>query len=107
MDSLVLTPLNSIETHLNALIASLTQTNTFANAPQLTQSLLTDDDNLTSSLSLLQRHQQNYARILHLRKEVSTLQEQLKDTIRKCVSFKTEIAQINPTILDSDSDSED
>ncbi|KAJ9610744.1 hypothetical protein H2200_005521 [Cladophialophora chaetospira] len=107
MDAVVLTPLNNIETHLNALITSLTQTNTFATAPQAAQSLLTDDDNLTSALSLLQRHQQNYARILNLREEVSTLQEQLKDTIRQCVSFKTEIGQINPTILDSDSDSDD
>ncbi|OAL36441.1 hypothetical protein AYO20_04337 [Fonsecaea nubica] len=104
MDSVVLRPLDSIETHLNALVTSLTQTNTFANAPQLAQDLIADDDELASSLALLQRHQQNYARILNLRAEAATLQEQLKDTIRKCVSFRQEISQINPSILDLDSD---
>ena len=107
MDTLVLEPLTSIETHLNALITSLTQTNTFTNAPQLAQDLLNDDDDLTSALSLLQRHQQNYARILNLREEVTSLQEQLKDTVRKCVSFKQEIGQINPLILESDSEEEE
>ena len=107
MESLVLEPLSSIGTHLNALVTSLTQTNTFANAPQIAQDLLADDDNLVSALSLLQRHQQNYARILNLREEVATLQEQLRDTVRKCVSFKQEIGQINPSILDSDSDDDD
>ncbi|KIW93825.1 uncharacterized protein Z519_05140 [Cladophialophora bantiana CBS 173.52] len=106
MESLVLRPLNSIETHLNALVTSFTQTNTFANAPQLAKDLIADDDELSSALSLLQRHQHNYARILDLRAEVATLQGQLKDTIRKCVSFKQEIGQINPSILDSDSDDE-
>ncbi|OAP56434.1 hypothetical protein AYL99_09613 [Fonsecaea erecta] len=107
MDSLVLRPLSSIETHLTALITSFTQTNTFANAPQLARDLLADDDELGSALSLLQRHQQNYAHILNLRAEVATLQEQLKDTIRKCVSFRQEIGQINPSILDSGSDDDE
>ncbi|KIW24082.1 uncharacterized protein PV07_09816 [Cladophialophora immunda] len=106
MDALVLQPLNSIETHFNALITSFTQTNTFANAPQLAKDLIADDDELASALSLLQRHQQNYARILNLRAEVATLQEQLKDTIRKCVSFRQDIGHINPSILDSDVDQE-
>ncbi|KIX99728.1 uncharacterized protein Z520_04364 [Fonsecaea multimorphosa CBS 102226] len=107
MDSLVLKPLNSIETHLSALITSFTQTNTFANAPQLARDLISDDDDLASALSLLQRHQQNYARILHLRAEAARLQELLKDTIRKCVSFRQEISHINPSILDADSDEEE
>lgn len=107
MDSLVLAPLDSIETHLNALVTSLSQTNTFATAPQLAKDLRADDDDLSSALALLQRHQQNYARILNLREEVATLQEQLKDTVRKCVTFKQEIGHINPSILDSDSDDEE
>ena len=107
MDSLVLTPLNNIEEHLDALLTSLTHTNTFANAPQIAKDLLADDDELTSALSLLQRHQQNYARILSLREEVASLKDQLKGTIRQCVTFKQEIGQINPSILDAESDSED
>jgi hypothetical protein len=107
MDSLILSPLDDIETHLTALITTLTQTNTFSNAPQLAKDLLADDDELASALSLLQRHQQNYARILNLREEVSSLQDQLKDTVRKCVAFKTEIGAINPSIVEEDSEDED
>ncbi|EXJ88009.1 hypothetical protein A1O1_04936 [Capronia coronata CBS 617.96] len=108
MDSVVLNPLNSLETHLNALITSLTQTNTFSNAPQITKDLLSDDYNLTESLNILQRHQQNYARTLDLRAEVASLQEQLKDTIKKCVALRQEIGQIHPSIVDSvDSDDEE
>ncbi|EXJ57514.1 hypothetical protein A1O7_07862 [Cladophialophora yegresii CBS 114405] len=107
MDSLVLAPLDNIETHLTALISTLTQTNTFSNAPQLAEDLLADDNDLTSSLALLQRHQHNYARILSLREEVTSLQDQLKDTVRKCVAFKTEIGAINPAILQDDSEDED
>ena len=107
MESQILLPLNSLETHLNQLVTSLTQTNTFTSAPQLAKDLLADDDNLTTSLTLLQRHQQNYARTLNLRAEVTTLQEQLKDTVRRCVSLRTEIGQIHPSILGEDTDSDD
>jgi hypothetical protein len=107
MESLVLDPLNSIETHLDSLITSLAQTNTFASAPQIAKDLVTDDDNLTTSLTLLQRHQQNYARILELRTEVEELQSQLKDTIRGCVSFRQEIVQVHPSILDESDDEEE
>ncbi|KAL6246676.1 hypothetical protein RBB50_005983 [Rhinocladiella similis] len=106
MDSLVLNPLSSIENHLNALVANLTQTNTFANAPQLAKDLVTDDDNLSSALTLLRKHQQNYARLLNLRAEVEDLQTQLQDTVRRSVAFREEILQIHPSILD-DSDEED
>ncbi|KAK5464701.1 hypothetical protein LTS15_001263 [Exophiala xenobiotica] len=107
MEALVLDPLGSIETHLDSLITSLAQTNTFAGAPQIAKDLVTDDDNLTSSLTLLQRHQQNYAQILELRTEVEELQSQLKDTIRGCVSFRHEIVQVHPSILDESDDEEE
>ncbi|KIX03423.1 uncharacterized protein Z518_06975 [Rhinocladiella mackenziei CBS 650.93] len=107
MEPLVLAPLNSLESNLNSLITSLTQTNTFTNAPQIAKDLLTSDDNLTSSLRLLQRHQQNYARILNLRAEVADLQEQLKETIRRCVALRQELGQIHPSILDTSDSDED
>ncbi|KIW18491.1 hypothetical protein PV08_02779 [Exophiala spinifera] len=107
MDSLVLSPLNSIENHLNALVANLTQTNTFNNAPPLAKDLVTDDDNLSASLTLLRKHQQNYARLLNLRAEVEDLQTQLQDTIRRSVAFREEILQIHPAILDDSDDEED
>ncbi|KAJ9640649.1 hypothetical protein H2204_003278 [Knufia peltigerae] len=107
MDSVALDPLSSIENHLNALVANITQTNTFANAPQLAKDLVTDDDNLSSALTLLRKHQQNYARLLNLRVEVEDLQTQLQDTIRRSVAFREEILQIHPTILDDSDEEED
>jgi len=107
MEAQVLTPLNAFETHLNSLVTSLTQTNTYANAPQIAQTLLDTDDELTSSLNLLHRHQQNYARILNLRAEVATLQEQLKSTIRQCVALRDDVGRIHPSILAGDSEGED
>lgn len=107
METQILTPLNAFETHLNSLITSLTQTNTYATAPQIAQSLLDTDDELTTSLNLLHRHQQNYARILNLRTEVATLHEQLKSTVRQCVALRDEVGQIHPSILSVDSDDSD
>ncbi|KEF52438.1 uncharacterized protein A1O9_11679 [Exophiala aquamarina CBS 119918] len=104
METQVLAPLNAFETHLNSLVTCLTQTNTYANAPQIAQTLLDTDDELTSSLNLLHRHQQNYARILNLRAEVATLQEQLKSTIRQCVALRDEVGRIHPSIVSADSD---
>ncbi|KAK5048648.1 hypothetical protein LTR84_005739 [Exophiala bonariae] len=109
METQILAPLNTFETQITSLVTSLTQTNTYANAPQITQNLLNTDDDLTTSLNLLHRHQQNYARILNLRAEVASLQEQLQSTIRQCVALRDEVGQIHPSILsvDSDDDSED
>lgn len=104
METQVLQPLSAFETQLNSLVTSLTQTNTYATAPQITQNLLDADDALTTSLNLLHRHQQNYARILNLRAEVASLQEQLKSTIRQCVALRDEVGQIHPSILSVDLD---
>src|SRR4051794_40220535 len=109
METQILAPLNAFETQITSLVTSLTQTNTYATAPQIAQNLLNTDDDLTTSLNLLHRHQQNYARILNLRAEVASLQEQLQSTIRQCVALRDEVGQIHPSILsvDSDDDSED
>lgn len=104
METQVLKPLSAFEAQLNSLVTSLTQTNTYATAPQITQNLLETDDQLTTSLNLLHRHQQNYARILNLRAEVASLQEQLKSTIRQCVALRDEAGQIHPSILSVDLD---
>ena len=107
MDTLVLSPLDSLETHLASLITSFTHTNTFTTAPQIAKDLLIDDNNLTTALFSLQQHQRNYARILHLREEVASLHEQLKDTVRSCVTFKKAIGGINPDILEYGYEDED
>jgi Vitamin-D-receptor interacting Mediator subunit 4 len=109
MATLVLTPLNQMTTHLDALIASLVHTNTFAAAPTAANSLVSDDDALTSALATLKQHQQNYARILHLREEAQRLEDELKDVIRKAVRLREEVGRIHPSLLDDEysSDEED
>lgn len=104
----VLTPLHSLETSFNALLTSLTTTPSYSAAPSATQSLLTADESLTTALQILYTHQQNYARILHLRAEAQKLEEQIKNTIRTCVDLRKEIGDIHPSILShSDDDSDD
>lgn len=109
MDTQILAPLTAFETQITSLVTSLTQTNTYATAPQIAQNLLNTDDELTASLNLLYRHQQNYARILNLRAEVASLQDQLQSTIKQCVALREEVGQIHHSILSADleDDSED
>lgn len=108
MDQVVLEPLSNITTSLNHLITSLTTTNSFAGAPVAAESLLSADDALSSALATLKKHQDNYAHILHLRSEAVRLENQIKDTIRQCNAYASEISSVSPGILeDSDSDEEE
>jgi hypothetical protein len=107
MEKIVITPLDALETSLGALLTSLTSTPTFSTAPVASNALLTADDALTSSLTTLRRHQQNYARILHLRAEATRLEEQIKSIIRTCSELRSEIGAIHPSILDDSSEDED
>ncbi len=99
MATQVLTPLNALETFFTSLLTSLTTTPTYSAAPVATQSLLTADTSLTSALRVLYTHQQNHARILQLRAEASSLEEQIRNTIRTCVELRKEIGDIHPSIL--------
>lgn len=108
MDQVVLEPLGNITTSLNTLTTSLTTTNSFAAAPAAAGSLLSADDALSSALATLKKHQDNYAHILHLRSEALRLENQIKDTIRQCNAYTSEINSISPSILEeSDSDEEE
>ncbi|KIV94945.1 hypothetical protein PV10_02659 [Exophiala mesophila] len=107
MESRILAPLNTLETQITSLIQTLSTTNTWASAPIQTQALLSTDDDLSTAITLLQRHQQNYARILHLREESLALEEGLKSTIRQCISLREEVGRIHPSILDDDDDDSD
>jgi hypothetical protein len=84
----------------------LTTTNTFAAAPAATESLLAADDSLSSALAALKKHQNNYAHILHLRSEALRLENQLKEIVRKCNAYTSDINAISPSMLE-DSDSDD
>ncbi len=100
-------PLHALETHLNLLITSLSQTNTFSNAPQIAADLVADDDRLTAALNDLQRHQENWARIDALRAEAASLEDLLKDQIRQTVAFRQNIVSIHPSIEESEDDEEE
>ena len=107
MSNIALTPLNALSTHLDTLINSLVHTNTYAAAPNAATSLVAADDALTSALTTLKQHQQNYARILHLREEAQRLEDELKSIIRKAVSLREDVGRIHPRILDDDADTSD
>lgn len=107
MDKVVLTSLDALEASLNALLTSLTTTPTFSTAPATSDALLSADDSLTTSLTTLKQHQQNYARILHLRAEATRLEDQIKSIVRTCGELRTEIGGIHPSILDDSSEDED
>ena len=106
MEDIVLTPLDAIETHLNALVNTLTTSSTFSAAPAIAQSLLADDDSLTLALAQLKRHQDNYRRILELQAEAAKLEEQLRDIVRTCGDLRREVRDISPASLEG-SDKED
>jgi Vitamin-D-receptor interacting Mediator subunit 4 len=107
MDKVVLTSLDALEASLNALLTSLTTTPTFSTAPATSDALLSADDSLTTSLTTLKQHQQNYARILHLRAEATRPEDQIKSIVRTCGELRTEIGGIHPSILDDSSEDED
>src|SRR5271155_665610 len=107
MDKVILTSLDALEASLNALLTSLTTTPTLSTAPAASNALLTADDALTTSLTTLKQHQQNYARILHLRAEATRLEDQIKSIVRTCGELRTEIGGIHPSILDDSSEDED
>ena len=106
METIALAPLNALTTHLQSLITSLTTTTTFSTAPTHASALAAADDNLSIALTHLKQHQSNYARILQLRDEAALLEHQIKETVRNAVNLRQEIGEINPSYLDSDTDSE-
>jgi hypothetical protein len=107
MDKLVFASLDTLEASLGTLLTSLTTTPTFSTAPAASTALLTADDALTSSLTALKKHQQNYARILLLRAEAIRLEDQIKSIVRTCGELRNEIGEIHPSILDDSSEDED
>ena len=107
MDKVVVTPLDALEASLGTLLTSLTTAPTFSTAPALSNALLTADDTLSTSLTVLKQHQQNYARILHLRAEATRLEDQIKSIVRTCGELRSEMGAIHPNILDDSSESED
>ncbi|KAE8382273.1 vitamin-D-receptor interacting mediator subunit 4-domain-containing protein [Aspergillus bertholletiae] len=101
------TALSNLENKFNALITSLTTSPTAAGAPAAAVSLLDADDSLTSAISTLRQHQDNYARILRLRTEAASLEEKVKGIVKTVVNYEKEIrTTCNSDEIDSDSDSD-
>ncbi|GES61235.1 vitamin-D-receptor interacting mediator subunit 4-domain-containing protein [Aspergillus terreus] len=105
--------LSHLESTFNALLTSLTTSPTGSGAPAAALNLLEADDSLTSALTTLRQHQQNYARILRLRAQAATLEEQVKSIVREVVSYEKDIRAAcdddddDETASDSDADSSD
>lgn len=102
----VLAPLTTLSTALDTLQQTLQSSTTFSAISSVTNTLLTADDNLSDALDLLQRHQNNHARILALRAQVGSLEEQIRDTIRRARTIRKDIIDIHPSI-DTDEDDSD
>ncbi|KAI5308855.1 hypothetical protein KEM55_004698 [Ascosphaera atra] len=83
--------LTTLESKLNYFLSSLTATPTAAAASAAAIELLNADDALTRALQTLRIHQQNYARILELRREARLLEVKVKDTVQEVVSLGQEI----------------
>jgi hypothetical protein len=98
------TSLSNLENKLNALITSLTTSPTAAGAPAAAVSLLDADDTLTSAISTLRRHQDNYAKILRLRTEAADLEEKVKSIVKTVVGYEKNI--LTTCGEDNDSSSE-
>ncbi|KAF9891883.1 hypothetical protein FE257_002845 [Aspergillus nanangensis] len=83
--------LSTLESRFNSLLTSLTTSPTAAGAPAAALSLLEADDSLTTSIETLRQHQENYARIVRLRAEASSLEDQVKGIVREVVDYEKEI----------------
>lgn len=102
-----LAPLTTLSTALDTIQQTLQTSTTYSALSATTDTLLIADDSLTSALELLQRQQDNLARILALQSQVLFLENQLKDTIRRARTLRKEITDIHPSIDNDDDDDGD
>ncbi|KAJ5083040.1 Mediator complex subunit Med4 [Penicillium argentinense] len=103
MNTVVQNSLSDVETKLNALLTTLTHSPAAAGAPAAAAALLDADETLTSAIETLQRHQENYARILKLRNEADQLESRVKGIVGDLERFDKEI---RTTCDDGESDSD-
>ncbi|KAJ5174217.1 uncharacterized protein N7482_000094 [Penicillium canariense] len=102
MNALVQSSLTDVESKLNTLLKHLTTSPGAAGAPAAAVALLEADDTLSSSIEILRRHQENYAKLLQLRSEAEQLEERVKIIVRDLEGFDKEIR----TVCDDDDDEE-
>ncbi|KAJ5657210.1 Mediator complex subunit Med4 [Penicillium longicatenatum] len=104
MNTVVQSALSEVESKLNALLSTLTTSPTAAGAPAAAVALLEADDSLSSAISTLRQHQENYAKILQLRAEAERLEERVKGIVRDVEEFDKEIRTACGDDEDSDSE---
>lgn len=108
MNTIVQSSLTDVESKLNALLTTLTHSPAAAGAPAAAIALLEADDNLTSTIETLRRHQENYAKILNLRNEAEQLEGRVKGIVSDLERFDKEIrTSCHEGESDSDSDSDE
>ncbi|KAJ5707625.1 hypothetical protein N7488_007426 [Penicillium malachiteum] len=104
MNTVMQSSLSEVEAKVNALLTTLTTSPTAAGAPAAAIALLKADDNLSSSLRTLRRHQENYTKILQLRAETQRLEDRVKSIVRDVEEFDKEIRTACGDDEESDSD---
>ncbi|KAJ5733780.1 Mediator complex subunit Med4 [Penicillium malachiteum] len=104
MNTVMQSSLSEVEAKVNALLTTLTTSPTAAGAPAAAIALLNADDNLSSSLRTLRRHQENYTKILQLRAETQRLEDRVKSVVRDVEFFDKEIRTACGDDEESDSD---
>ncbi|EEP78143.1 predicted protein [Uncinocarpus reesii 1704] len=94
MDTALFTHLSAIEQCLNALVSSISSSPTAAGAPAAALALLEADDNLTSALDTLRTHQANYAKILQLRADASSLEGRVREIVQEVGKMGDDISAL-------------
>ncbi|KAI9653056.1 MAG: hypothetical protein M1831_006263 [Alyxoria varia] len=87
--------LNTLETHLNSLLDSITSYNPSTNAAS---SLVAADSAFSSSLQTLAQHQRNHQRLQALRTTSDDLDQQIKDFLRRLAEGRKELLNAAPVV---------
>ena len=103
MNAHVQSSLSNLEERLNGLLVGLTVSPNAAGTPEAAVALLEADDAVTSALTTLRQHQQNYSKILQLRAEATRLDEQVRKSVRDIEAYEKEIR----IVCDDDDDDDD
>ena len=98
--AVTLEPLDRISSSLDTLVQTLQTSTTFTALTGIVTDITAADNDLSNALQLLKQHQANYARILQLRDEANSLENNIKDTIRRARQLRSEITSIHPSIDD-------
>jgi hypothetical protein len=89
--------LRTVENNTNSLISSILK---YSPSTDAVVSVITAEESLIQTLYTLKEHQENHARLLHLRILADALDAQIKDTIRTLAQVRTDIIAIPWTAVE-------